>query len=224
MIEQLMMMGCTFVVIKEETLEKRPSMYHRPGWQAGKWKALIRTKLCQSCIEKLQNKTEEAYEEYKNEENVEIEPKKYKESNVVPKINETNESQQLHSETPMDVTVSVATAVKPPTTIYTEPQLSDTVMNVNLPYFYPPMEYLHQICSFHNLTFKSYPFRRYENFLNSEIVGKTNLIRAGIFPSEYSGFEALSFLLTGSIVDSQNIRNLIYNHIENGNLSAAFYR
>uniref|UniRef100_A0A914Q7M7 Uncharacterized protein n=1 Tax=Panagrolaimus davidi TaxID=227884 RepID=A0A914Q7M7_9BILA len=200
MIEQLMMMGCTFVVAKEELLEKSPFFINRPGWHAGKWKAIIRTRMCEICKEDLKKTAQTAndlYESYiknEKEEKMGIEQKK----------------QRLDENDVIDGTLRPPQELQPSAltmNTYSDPQTSVNVpqqITIILHYSYPTEKFLREKCEIFNIPFQKYPFHACESSYNSSIHNSIPLNYGKIERDGNSGYKALSFLLTGSI-ESYNV-------------------
>uniref|UniRef100_A0A914QI16 Leucine-rich repeat protein n=1 Tax=Panagrolaimus davidi TaxID=227884 RepID=A0A914QI16_9BILA len=63
MIEQLVMAGWVLAVVDDDECRKEEA-FKSEGWQAGKWKTLIRTRLCQICIQTLKTKSDTVNREF----------------------------------------------------------------------------------------------------------------------------------------------------------------
>jgi hypothetical protein len=100
--------------------------------------------------------------------------------------------------------------------------------NINLetywwPYFYPSFDYVSQICTAHNLPFFSYSYQHCETFNNINLYAARKLWTVNVQTDIYSGYRALSYLLTGSEHNYYHIQNLIYEQIQLRCLPEKFY-
>uniref|UniRef100_A0AC34GE72 Uncharacterized protein n=1 Tax=Panagrolaimus sp. ES5 TaxID=591445 RepID=A0AC34GE72_9BILA len=176
-----MIMDCVFSVVSEENLW-RSSVYNYPGWQAGKWKALIRTRLCQNCINELKNKADSSLiipEDLFNDEEA-------KRQRIDDNL-EVGNTQQIHMDeientnmNEIEINSDNIFIQSPEIENFREPIEGPTfgIMEItwikyileyppnpalpegdpNWRYFYPSEEYLTGICEVHGIHFDKYPF------------------------------------------------------------------
>uniref|UniRef100_A0AC34FIF4 Uncharacterized protein n=1 Tax=Panagrolaimus sp. ES5 TaxID=591445 RepID=A0AC34FIF4_9BILA len=222
-----------------------------PGWQTGKWKSLVRTKLCQKCIFDLKRKCNDTVFEEDAEKSVEVKRPK-NECNIskdetiqstadvpLPTNNSLDLIQNFEDYNYQSSEVCQANVNEMQSTnfiIYNEPQnnalpypeitwiryIVDENPTLNsqytetgyLPYFFPTTDYLLGICNCHSIPFYKYPFDGC--ITNPNILDKTNLLTVKFLSQNEnsSGFQALSYLLTGNENSFGIFRNLIHFYIQ----------
>uniref|UniRef100_A0A914YSX4 Uncharacterized protein n=1 Tax=Panagrolaimus superbus TaxID=310955 RepID=A0A914YSX4_9BILA len=253
LIEQLMIMDFKLSVVKEEALGEDDAafytIFYHPAWQSGKWKATVKTRLCQNCIVKIIDKTDQAFEAFKKQPSNTAAIKKQRLNvndqiqNNVPQMpsNDANFEEQnvtLNNSAPLNVETF------PQNTVYNLPQPQQLqpeitwikyitedqgylnppiIENTNWLYFYPTMDDLIYLCHYHNLQFHKFAYEGCNNFYGSNIFGKTNLCTVKFPTNQSLGYCALSYLLTGSENSVESIRALIQNQIQQYFLPPKFY-